>query len=363
VERVRTGVLGCGSVSRQYLPIVTKAAGLEVLALADVVPQSAEAAGGKFGISSCVSPIELLEDPAIELIINLTPITAHFETTAAALAAGKHVYSEKPLATSAEQAGELLRAAATAGRVLACAPDTPLGTGFSAARRAMDNGDIGTPLAAGAYMLRAPLGDLSAPSGGALAFYDMAPYYLTALVNLFGPARQVTGFSQTQVHNAPPGDPRKSLVRGTTVIEFSSGTTADLSLVWGINHREEVPLVVAYGTDGELRLPNPNAFGEPAAIRHYSEETWRELPGSRQPTTLPRNLRGIGVAELARAIRENRTPAADGQIAAHVVEIIDGMISSARTGRHVELMTRCQRAGPLDEKDREELLEGVPMVA
>jgi predicted dehydrogenase len=363
VERVRTGVLGCGSVSQQYLPIVTRVAGLEVLAVADVVPERAEAAGKEFGIPKRVSAVELFEDPAIELVINLTPIMAHSETTSAALAAGKHVYSEKPLATSAGQAGELLRAATSAGRLLACAPDTPLGTGFSAARRALDNGDIGMPLAADAYLLRARLEDFPAPIGGELAFYDMAPYYLTALVNLFGPARHVTGFSQTPVNNGPLGDPAKSLVRGATMIEFGTGITAHLSLVWGINHRGEVGFVVVYGTDGELRLPNPNAFGEPALIRRYSQETWRELPGSRQATTLPRNLRGLGVAQLARAIRENRTPAADGRIAAHVVEIIDGMTSSARTSKHIELMTSCQRAGLLEDNDREELLEGVLVVA
>lgn len=363
MERVRTGVLGCGSVSRQYLPIVTRVAGLKVLAVADAVPERAEAAGKEFGIPKCVSPVELFEDPAIELVINLTPIMAHSETTSAALAAGKHVYSEKPLAASAGQADGLLRAAASAGRLLACAPDTPLGTGFSAARRALDNGDIGIPLAAGAYMLRAPLEDFPPPIGAALAFYDMAPYYLTALVNLFGPARHVTGFSQTPAHNGSPGDPAKGTVRGAAVIEFSAGITAHLSLVWGINHRGEMGFVVVYGSDGELRLPNPNAFGEPAFIRRYSQETWRELPGSRQAATLPRNLRGLGAAELAKAIRENRTPAAHGQIAAHVVEIIDGMISSGRTSKHTELMTTCQRAGLLEDNDREELLEGVQAVA
>jgi predicted dehydrogenase len=363
VEPVRTGVLGCGAVCQQYLPIVTRVAGLELLAVADAVPERAEMVGKEFGIPACLSPAELLENPAIELVINLTPITAHFETTSAALAAGKHVYSEKPLAASAGQAGELLRAAASAGRLLACAPDTLLGTGFSAARRALENGDIGTPLAAGAYMLRAPLGNLPAPMGSAFAFYDMAPYYLTALVNLFGPARQVTGFSQTPVLNGSPGDPAKNIVRGAAAIEFGTGITAQLSLVWGTNHRHEVPFIAVYGTDGELRLSNPNVFGEPALIRRYSQDAWREIPGSRQATTLPRNLRGLGAADLARAIRGNRPPAAHGELAAHVVEIIDGMISSARTGKHTVLSTTCHRAALLEDKEREELLEGVLVVA
>lgn len=365
MERVRTGVLGCGAVSKQYLPIVTRAAGLEVLAVADVVPELAEAAGREFGIPKRVSPAELLADPDIELVMNLTPIMAHYETTSAALAAGKHVYSEKSLAASAGEAGELLRAAAAAGRVLACAPDTLLGTGFSVARRALDNGDIGTPLGASAYMLRSPLKGFVAPEpvGGALAFYDMAPYYLTALVNLFGPARRVTGFSRTPAGNGSQGGPADSVRRGAAVIEFNASLTAQLSLVWGISHRSEVPFIVVYGTDGELRFPNPNNFGDPALIRRYPQDTWRELPGSKQAATLPRNLRGLGVAELAQAIRENRTPATDGQIAAHVVEIIDGMVSSARTSRHIELKTSCQRGAPLADSDRDELLGGVTAVA
>jgi predicted dehydrogenase len=356
MEPVRAGVLGCGKVCQQYLPIITKMTSLDLLKVADAVPGRAEEACKQFGIPKSVSPAQLLEDPAIELIINLTPITNHFETTAMALSAGKHVYSEKSLATSAEQASELLRAAASAGRLLACAPDTLLGTGFSAARRALDNGDIGTPLTAGAFMLRTRPGTLPAHLQSVSALYDMAPYYLTALVNLLGPAHRVAGFSQISLK---PGDLAGDVIRGAAVIEFDTGITAQLSLVWGINHRSEVPFVVVFGTDGELRLPNPNVFDGPAFIRRYSEEEWHELPGSRQPPALPRNLRGLGVADMARAIRENRSPAAPGEIAAHVVEIIDAMISSARTGKHAELSTSCSRAALLGNDERAGLLDGV----
>lgn len=356
MEPVRAGVLGCGKVSQQYLPIITRVTSLDLLAAADAVPGHAEEACKQFGIPKCVSPAQLLEDPAIELVINLTPITDHFETTATALSAGKHVYSEKSLATSAEQASELLRVAASAGRLLACAPDTPLGTGFSAARRALDNGDIGTPLTAGAFMLRTWPRALPAHLQGTSAFYDMAPYYLTALVNLLGPAHRVTGFSGT---SPQPGNQADDVIRGAAMIEFDTGITAQLSLVWGTNHRSEVPFVVVFGTDGELRLPNPNAFDGPTFIRRYSEEEWHELPGSRQAPTLPRNLRGLGIADMARAIRENRSPKAPAEIAAHVVEIIDTMISSARTGKHAELSTSCSRAALLGNDEREGLLDGV----
>lgn len=356
MEPVRTGVLGCGRVSLQYLPIITQLAGLDLLAAADVIPDRAEETCNQFGIPKCVSPSQLLEDSDIELVINLTPITNHFETTAAALAAGKHVYSEKTLARDADQAIELLRAAASAGRLLACAPDTPLGTGFSAARRALDNGDIGTPLTAAAFMLRAPLSTLPAHLQGSLAFYDMGPYYLTALINLLGPVQQVTGFCGM---SSSTSDQVDDLVNGAATIAFGTGVIAQVSLVWGINHHDEVPFIVVFGTDGELRLPNPNFFDGPTFIRSYSQEEWHELPDSRQAAALPRNLRGLGVADMARAIRGDRHPAASAEIAAHVVEVIDAMISSGRTGAHTQISTACSRAALLGSNEREGLLDGV----
>lgn len=358
VGPVRTGILGCGVVSHMYLPILMGVGSLDVVAAADVAPEGAEHACREFGVPEHLKPEEMLGDPRVELVVNLTPIPNHFETTRAALLAGKHVYSEKSLAMTSEDATTLLALADSRNLVLACAPDTLLGDGFSTARSAIDRGDIGTPVAVSAFMVRSPVGPRLraawAATGGALPLYDMAPYYLTAMVHLFGPARRVAAFSTGEV----PRPEEDEVVAASAVVEFSS-LVGQLCLVWGAHLRSEVPSVTVLGTDGELRLPNPNGFDGPVAARRYSGEEWHDVPGGRQDPRLPRNLRGLGVADTARGIREERPPRASGEVAGHVVEIIEAIVSSARTGQRVELVTTCARPAPLGERERWELLNGL----
>lgn len=354
MEPVRTGVLGCGAVSRQYLPVLTQVSNLDVVAVADVDAARADEVGAKFGVMERVAPDEMIRGSQVELVVNLTPITAHFQTTTAALLSGKHVYSEKTLAVTTTETRQLLSLAAERNLVLACAPDTLLGTGFSAARSAIDGGDIGRPLSAVGAMLRAPLKGFPALPGGAFPLYDMAPYYLTAMVELFGPARQVVGAFQDGSAREDDGD----VFASAASVEFSA-VVAQLSLVWGTTYRREVPFVAVFGTDGEVRLPNPNAFDGPVKLRKYAAARWDEVDGSRQAPGLPSNLRGLGVSDMARAIRDGRPPRADAAVAAHVVELIEAIVASAGSGRRVQLATSCARPAPLADDERSELLAGL----
>jgi predicted dehydrogenase len=356
MDPVRVGVLGCGAVSRQYLPILMNLADLEVHAVADVDADRARAAAEEHGVPHFLVPDELLTSDAIELVVNLTPITEHFATTLNAIDAGKHVYSEKSLAVRRNEAVQLRELAHQRGVVLACAPDTLLGTGFQAARQAVAAGSIGKPVTAGAFMLRAPLKPPVAPAEVPLPLLDIAPYYLTALISLLGPAQRVTGFFD--MTNKPEDDVSSGRVIGSAVIEFGSAVTANLTLAWGSNYRSEVPMLFVIGTDGVLHAPNPNWFGEAAFIRRHGDPDCSEVAGSRQPPGWPRNLRGVGVAEMARAVREGRAPRTGADVAAHVVDIVESFAVAGREGAQVKISTNCAVPAALTADELAFLLRG-----
>jgi predicted dehydrogenase len=353
----RIGVIGCGKVSQMYLPVLTGMSSLDVVAVADLDPSSAQAAGEQYAISNIVSPEKLLADPAIEVVLNLTPISAHVAVTRAALAAGKHVYSEKPLATSLQEARELVDEAERRGLALACAPDTLLGTGFQSAWQALADGEIGKPLGATAAMYRSAFRASSFYTNGATPIFDMAPYYASALVCLFGPVSRVSSTTRTwpegETAPAPAAGPPVAV---SGVLEFASGMLANLTLAWATEHRHEVPVLTVHGTTGVLRFPNPNNFGDPAYLQRYGEDTWTELPGSRQPDDWKHNLRGLGVAEMAQAIRAGRRPRAGADLACHVVDLIAGLVRSGATGNRVELSTTCAQPEPVPAGVQHQLL-------
>jgi len=354
MSRIRLGVVGTGAVSRMYLPILARMDAVEVSAVADVDRGAAQARADEHGIATVYHPDDLIADPGIDLVVNLTPIPVHAQISTAALAAGKHVYSEKPLATTTADAVALVQQAEAAGRTLACAPDTLLGTGFQAARQAMDDGAIGRPLAANAFMFRSALDPASPYAQGANPFLDMAPYYVSALINLFGPVRRVSGATTSTDDDRPDGTP----IALSGVLEFVNGLMADLLVAWGTDHRHEVPNLTVYGTEGVLQMPNPNNFGDPAYVRRHDQNERTEVPGSRQDADWPANLRGLGVGQQALAIGAHTEPLASGRIAAHVVDVITGIVAAARTGERVTLTTRADPAPPMPASTRTDLIGG-----
>lgn len=364
MRTIGIGVLGCGNVSPMYLPVLTaiaEPAGIRVVAVADIDAQRAERTAAEYGVAKATTPDELLADDAVELVLNLTPIAAHVETSKAALTSDKHVYSEKPLATRTDDAVELVRLARARGLALACAPDTLLGTGFQTAAAALADGVIGRPLAATATMLRPELTRPSFYTEGATAVFDMAPYYVSALVNLFGPVRRLSGATRTWPDARPPAPMSAGAsIAAAGTLEFHSGVLATLVLSWGTVPVPEVPVFEVFGSEGVLRFPNPNDFDGPAFFRRHGEDAWTEVPGSRQPEHWRRNLRGLGVGELAAALRAGRTPRASGEIACHVVDLIAGLVASAASGRHVEPATTCTPAPLLAEEERLALLGAGP---
>jgi predicted dehydrogenase len=340
-----------------YLPNLVTTAAVEIAAVADVDAATAQAVAQQYQISRAISPDELLADPSIHIVVNLTPISVHVGLTRAALAAGKHVYSEKSLATTVDEARELVADADRRGLALACAPDTLLGTGFQVAWEALRAGRIGRPLSASAAMFRSELTNPSFYTEGTTPFFDMAPYYLSALVALFGPATRVSGATRTwPAAGKPTRTPAGADLAVSGLIEFANGALANVTLAWGTGHRSEIPVLNVHGTEGVLAFPNPNNFGDPAYLQRYGEHAWQELPGSRQPDSRRHNLRGLGVAELALAVQEKRRPRSGGDIACHVVDLVAGMVRSADTGERVELSTSCAPPEPLPAAVRDQLI-------
>lgn len=348
MEPTRIGVLGCGKVSHMYLPNLVRNPAVEIAGVADIDSDTANTVAKQYDVGPVVSPDALIADSSIEVIVNLTPISAHVEASTAALAAGKHVYSEKPLATSVAEANNLVEEAQRRGLALTCAPDTLLASGFQTPLAALRDGRVGKPLAVNATMFRNTMTGVSFYTAGPTPFFDMAPYYLSALIWMLGPAVRVSGAARSWPAGERLPDPETGApIAISGVLEFATGATATLTMGWGSDHRSEVPVLDVYGSSGVLAFPNPNNFGDPAFVKPYDGIAPEELPGSRQPADWPRNLRGIGVIELALALQEGRTPRTNAAPAAHVVDIIAGLVESAETGKRVDLTTTCTPPDPV----------------
>lgn len=346
---VRIGLAGCGAVSHQYLPNLLRLPGLRVAAVSDVDPDVAAKVSEQYGVPA-VGVDDLLADPQIDIVVNLTPIAYHVPVTRNILRAGKHVYSEKSLATTVSEARELLALADAKGLTIAGAPDTLLGTAFQAARRELDGGAFGRPLTVVAAMLRSQALSTRYFSNYT-AIFDMAPYYVSALASLFGPVREVSGY----LENAPTKPDEPVLTVGVCgVLHFESGLAASLALNWGSAHRHEVPVLDVYTESGVVKFANPNNFGDPAFVRRHEDPAgvWQEIPGSRQPAEWLHNRRGLGVAEMADALIAGRTPRASGQLACHVVDVIESLTKAAESGRTVAMTTTCEQPEPLTDEER-----------
>jgi predicted dehydrogenase len=350
------GVIGCGTISGIYLETTRHLKILEVLACADLYLERAQARAAAFEVPRACSVEELLADPEIELVINLTVPAAHAEVALAALEAGKHVYNEKPLAISRADARRILDLAAARGLLVGSAPDTFLGGGLQTCRKLIDDGWIGEPVAAVAAMMsRGPERWHPDPAfyyqRGAGPMLDMGPYYLTALVSLLGPVRRVTGstritFPERTITSAPRyGEtiPVQTPTHIAGVLDFASGVVGTIITsfdVWA----SSLPRIEIYGTRGSLSVPDPNTFGGPVRVRRAGAQEWSEVPLTHGYSE---NSRGIGVAEMAYALRAGRPHRASGALAYHILDLMLAFEESSEQGCHIEITSACERPAPL----------------
>lgn len=363
---VGIGIVGCGTISGAYLSTLSRLPFLRVVACADVDGERAQATAQAIGARAL--PLDrLLEAREVDVVLNLTPPAAHAEVGLAALAAGKHVYGEKPFAAERGTGAELLALAQRNGLRVGCAPDTFFGDAWQEARRLIDSGSIGTPVAGRATFLCHgheswhPAPAFYYQQGGGPLF-DMAPYYLTALVSLLGPVRRVAGAARitfpTRTVTSKPRAGELIEVETPThvsaVVEFEQGAVVTLVTsfdVWMSEHSIEL-----FGSDGTLLLPDPNRFGGQIAIRGATVDgEWQRV----DPTgRLSDQHRGVGLAEMALALREGRDHRASGELAFHVLDVISAVLAAADSGKVLEIASACRRPDPLDPELRELLCAG-----
>jgi predicted dehydrogenase len=353
---VKVGIVGCGNISDIYFEAGAKFDILDIVACADLVPERARAKAEKHDVPRVCSTEELLADPEVEIVINLTIPQAHAEVGLAAVEAGKSVYSEKPLTIRREDGALLLQIAKDKGVRVGCAPDTFLGGGLQTCRQIIDEGRIGRPIAATAFMMNHghehwhPAPEFYYRVGGGPMF-DMGPYYLTALVSLLGPVRRVTGSTQTsfpqRTITSEPKHGQTVRVEVDThvagLLDFACGAVGTIITsfdVWA----HELPFIEIYGTEGTLRLPDPNTFGGMVRLHRGREQGWEEISLAHAYTE---NSRGLGVADMAYALRSGRPHRANGEMAHHVLDIMHAIHEASEKGRHITLESSCQRPAPM----------------
>jgi predicted dehydrogenase len=339
---------------------MTASPALEVVACSDLVMERAEARAAQFGIPGVCTQADLLADQAIDVVVNLTVPRAHFEVNLAALRAGKHVWSEKPLAMDRTEAASLLREAEDRGLQIGCAPDTVLGAGLQTSRKLLDDGAIGRPLAGAAFFMSPgpeswhpdPI-FLYQPGAGPL--FDVGVYYVSALVNLLGPVASVTAYGRVLypervIGSGPHAGESFSVGTDTyvaSVLRFENEALVTMTATFGV-WGADLPWVQVYGGGGVLEVPDPNTFGGPVRVnRHAEEGGWEDVPLAFDHTAHCRNCRGLGVVDLAEAVRRGRPPRASGLVARHVLDVMQSIAESASQDRHVEVESTCERPEPM----------------
>lgn len=356
ITKTKIGFIGCGNISDVYIRVAQSFDALEVVACADRHLERATALATKFGVPRACLPEALLMDDEIEIVVNLTPPAAHAELAVAALEAGKSVYNEKPLAIGRDEAQLLLELAERKGLHVGCAPDTFLGAGLQTCRKLIDDGAIGEPVGASAFMLsRGPESWHPNPDffyqPGAGPLFDVGPYYLTALVALLGPVRRVTGSTRIsfpeRTIGSGPKQGQKVTVRTPThitgLLDFASGVVGTITTSFDI-WKSSLPYIEIYGSEGTISTADPNTFGGPVRLWQAKTQAWEDVP------LIPgfsENTRSLGVADMARAIQTGRPQRASGRLAYHVLDLMHAIHESSATGRHSDISSTCERPAPL----------------
>ena len=356
MDKTKIGIVGCGNISPAYLKQCALFEILSVAAVADAIPERARARAQEFGVPQALSVKELLADPRISIVVNLTTPQAHFDVALQAVEAGKSVWNEKPLTLRREEGRKLLERARQKKVLVGCAPDTFLGAGHQSARKLIDDGWIGEPVAATAFFTCRgherwhPDPEFYYKKGGGPMF-DMGPYYLTDLVQLLGPVKSVSAvarmtFPERLITSQPKSGTRIAVevpTHVTGVMEFARGAVGTVITsfdVWAA----ELPRIEIHGTLGSLQVPDPNRPSGPVRLFRGGAKEWAEVPHTHGYEEIARS---IGVADMAYALRSGRPPRASGELAYHVLDIMHAFHDSSDQKRRVELDSSCERPDPL----------------
>ncbi|MGC0238649.1 Gfo/Idh/MocA family protein [Arthrobacter sp. SD76] len=352
---VGVGVIGAGNISKQYLDNLTVFPDLKVHVIADLFEEAAEARAAEYGIPEWGGVEKALNHPDVEIIVNLTIPAAHVEVATAAVNAGKHVWTEKPISLDRESGLGLLKAADAAGIRLGCAPDTFLGAGLQTALRLIQRGDIGTPLTAmTTFQTRArnhgTQPGLPLPVRGRPAVRH-GPHYLTTLVQAFGSIRKVAAVGskakEVRVIGSGPKAGEEFTVEVPTHVsamaQFESGASSH-SVFSFESPRVRMGFVEITGTEATISLPDPNNFDGDIRLWRAGDEDWTTIPA-----TGPANGRGMGVLDLARSLRAGVPHRATGHLAYHVLDSMVSISESIESGTFVDVESSAPASAPLPE--------------
>jgi predicted dehydrogenase len=351
MRKVGVGIIGCGNISTAYLKAAQRFPVLDIKAVADMRSEAAERRGAEFGIPG-VRVDQLLKLDDVEIVINLTVPLAHTDVSLAVLNAGKHVHSEKPLGVNVTEARKVMELAAVKNLRVGCAPDTFLGGGHQTARKLIDDGAIGTPVAGSAFFM-CPGHERWHPAPG---FYylrgggpmlDMGPYYITDLVQLLGPVASVMGStarpkSERLVTSEPMNGtliPVEVSTHVAGMLEFESGAVVPIAMSFDVPKHRHTPIEI-YGDKGSILVPDPNRFGGEVQVAKTCGE-WETMPLTHGH--VEGEFRSIGAADMATAIVTNRPHRASGALALHVLEVMEAFQTSADEGRRVKIESRVER--------------------
>jgi len=354
---LKVGLIGCGNISGAYLkngPLFAKQ--IQITACADLRKEAAETCAKTYGLKA-MSVDELLADPEIAIVLNLTTPQSHVEINLRALEAGKHAYCEKPFGLDRESARKVLELAEKKGLRVGCAPDTFLGGGHQQCRKLIDSGIIGKVIAGTAFMFCHgheswhPAPAFYYLKGGGPLF-DMGPYYLTALVNTLGPIRKVSAMTTRSTDlrkglkvNEGKTFPVEIDTHISAVLQFEQGAVVTLVTSFDIWKHSSYCDIELHGTDGSLHEPDPNSFN--GEIRFFKAGLSADWGKADNAFIYNDNTRGIGLADMAAAIEENRPHRASGKQAFHVLDVMCAIGEAAASGKAIEIQSTCSRPAPL----------------
>ena len=372
----RVGLIGTGRISDVYLKNCAAFGGLEIVACGSLNMEESRAKAAEFGVPCAKDPGAIIADPEIDAILNLTIPAAHADVSIAALEAGKHVYSEKPVVTDLADGRRVLELARDKGLTVGNAPDTFLGGRWQTVRKLLDQGTIGAPTGVAAFVpthgveRHHPNPDFYYAKGGG-PLLDLGPYYLTAMVFLLGPIRQVAAmgkktFAERKIENGPRNGemmPVEEDTHSLNLIAFENGVIGEMMVSFDV-WESETPRFEIYGEDGTICIPDPdpgdgaNIFQGPVWYRTRTEARWTMRPRPKAPAEwcVAENIhgfnydaRGLGLLEMADAVAKGRTPRASGALAYHVTEAMEAMLTSAREARFIDVASTCARPELLPE--------------
>ena len=340
---VGIGVIGAGTISDTYLENLTKFADTEVLAIGDIVPEAAHEKADKYKVPAAGDVATVLNEPRVEIVVNLTIPAAHAEVASQAIAAGKHVWNEKPLTLDRFSGQSLLNDAEAAGLLIGCAPDTFLGPGLQTACQLIEQGMIGIPLT-GLALLQLPGPESWHPNpaflyaAGAGPLFDLGPYYLTALVQVFGSVSSVAALGSKArdrrvIGSGPKAGEEFDVAvpsHVSALVQFESGQSAQA--IFSFDSALPRTLLEINGTEATMLLPDPNYFDGQIAIRRRDGEDWETVA-----STTAVAFRGTGVLDMARALRDGRPHRAQGLLAYHILDTMIAVAESVESRAFVDV--------------------------